>query len=132
MTEEKIEVIKYRISKAYEVFEESQLLFSQDYFFGTTNRLYYSCFYAVLALLLLKDLNSKTHKGVLMLFYKNFIATNIFEKKWNSLYHKMYDARHEGDYIDKIEMEKEEVESYIPEVKDFIDTINSYIAKEIS
>jgi len=131
MTEESKELIRYRISKAYTVYEEAQALFDLNLLFGTTNRLYYSCFYVVLALLFLKGLNSKTHKGVMVLFYKNFIENQIFDKKWNNIYHRVFDLRNEGDYMDNVEIEKEEVQELMIEVKEFIDTIQEYISKEI-
>ena len=130
MTEEKKELIKYRLSKAYQVFEEAKLLSNQNFFFGTTNRLYYSCFYAVLALLLLNDLNSKTHKGTLHLFYQNFIEPGLIDKKWNTLIRKVFDLRSEGDYLDYIEVEKEEIDMLIIEVKEFIDIIGNFIDQE--
>ena len=131
MTEEAKELIKYRISKSYTVFKEAKALFDLNLLFGTTNRLYYSCFYAVLALLILQNLNSKTHKGVMHLFYKNFIEKGIVDKKWNNLYHRIFDLRNEGDYMDDVEIEIEEVRELISEVKEFIDAINDYITKEI-
>ncbi len=50
----KNEIIEYRKTRALETLEEAKLLFNNDRLFATVNRMYYSLFYAVIALLLVK------------------------------------------------------------------------------
>lgn len=51
--------VAYRLSKAYESFEDARLLADNGSWNSSVNRLYYSCYYAVSALLLQKDVTTQ-------------------------------------------------------------------------
>jgi uncharacterized protein (UPF0332 family) len=91
------------------------------------NRLYYSCFYAVSALLQKHDLVSGKHSGVKSLFNQHFVKTNIVNKEKGKLYNRLFDARQEGDYIDFVYYNSEDVTPWIKEVRLFINTISQLI-----
>ncbi len=55
--------IDYRLQKADESFADAELLAKNGRWNAVVNRLYYACFYAVIALLLSKDIKSTTHEG---------------------------------------------------------------------
>lgn len=63
------ELIKYRIEKAWATFEDAELLVKEARGGSALNRMYYSCFYAVMALLISIEQSPKTHKGTKNLFY---------------------------------------------------------------
>ena len=94
------ELVKYRISRAIETYEEAQLLAKENYWNTVANRLYYTCFYLVSALLLQKKLKLSTHNGVKTEFHKNFVKTNLVSKKSGKLYSRLSNLRQEGDYLD--------------------------------
>jgi hypothetical protein len=52
MIGDKDDLVKYRLEKAKETFEDAQLLIESKRWNSAINRLYYSAFYAVIALLL--------------------------------------------------------------------------------
>ena len=54
MSFEKKDIIKYRIEKAHRTFQEAQSLIQSEFWSGAVNRLYYSCYHIVKALLLKK------------------------------------------------------------------------------
>jgi uncharacterized protein (UPF0332 family) len=56
MIENKEEYIKYRFHRAEESFEEALILAEKGHWNAVVNRLYYSCFYAVIAALLKNDI----------------------------------------------------------------------------
>jgi len=85
MINAKEELILYRIQKAENTLEESNLLAGQNFFNTAVNRLYYACFYSVIALLLHYDISAKTHKGVNILFQKHFISTGLFSEEKGAL-----------------------------------------------
>ena len=53
----KDELIEYRKKRAIETLEEAKLLFNNNKIYATVNRIYYSLFYAVISLLLVKNLS---------------------------------------------------------------------------
>jgi len=62
-SEERKELVAYRISKAKETLNEIPLHIQNELWNTAVNRLYYTCFYAVSALLLNKAILSKTQAG---------------------------------------------------------------------
>ena len=91
------------------------------------NRLYYSCFYAVLALLEKHGFASSKHTGVKSFFNQHFIKTGKISKEQGKLYNNLFDARQEGDYIDFVYFDADIVEPWFPKVKDFIAIITNLI-----
>jgi len=119
MSFEKDDIVKYRIEKAHTTFEEAQSLIQSEFWSGAVNRLYYSCYHLVKALLLKNDIKATTHNGVRTEFFKHFIKTGILDKKVSVLYSELMNKRQESDYDDFFEFEKEDVIPLIEEVKGF-------------
>ena len=57
---DKDEIVNYRIRKARETFNEVQLHIDNKLWNTAVNRLYYACYYAVIALLIHKDFKPHT------------------------------------------------------------------------
>ena len=58
--ENKDEYIKYRFKRAEESLDDALILIEKNKWNTAINRLYYSCFYAVIALLLNNDIETRT------------------------------------------------------------------------
>ena len=119
MSLEKEDIIKYRIEKAHLTFQEAQSLIQSEFWSGAVNRLYYSCYHIVKALLLKNDIKASTHNGVRTEFFKYYIKTGILDKKASILYSDLMNKRQESDYDDFFEFEKADVLPLIDEVKEF-------------
>ena len=76
---EKNDLIKYRLEKAHTTLTEAKSLSEQGFFSGAANRLYYSCFYTVIALLAKDDIPARTHNGVRSEFFRLYIKTGILD-----------------------------------------------------
>lgn len=59
----KQDYINYRVLKSNEVFEDAKLLVNNHRWNSSVNRLYYSSFHLVSALLYKYDIKSETHNG---------------------------------------------------------------------
>lgn len=66
--------IKYRIQRAKETYQDAIFLFEKGSLNSCINRLYYSAFYAVIALLLANDIEVKSHNGVKQKLGEEFIT----------------------------------------------------------
>lgn len=121
------ELIKYRLSRALETYEEALILARENHWNASANRLYYSCFYAVSALLLKNGLNTSTHNGVKTEFHKSFIKSGIISKHSGRTYSRLFNLRQEGDYLDFKRLEQTDVDSFFPEVNEFIHEISSHL-----
>lgn len=63
MNETRKDLINYRLSRAKDTFEDAQILAEKQKWNSSINRLYYSAYYAVMALLLNSDLKPTTHNN---------------------------------------------------------------------
>lgn len=121
------ELIKYRHLRALETYEEAIILARENHWNAAANRLYYSCFYAVSALLLKNGFNISTHNGVKTEFHKSFVKTNLISKQSGRIYSRLFNLRQEGDYVDFKRLEKEDVDSFFSEANEFIAEISSLL-----
>ena len=91
--QEQQELIQTRIDKALVTIAEAQFQFEHQYWNTAVNKLYYSCFYAVSALLASIDVYPKRHQGIQQMFSQHFIKTAIFTKEANKFYSKLFEMR---------------------------------------
>jgi uncharacterized protein (UPF0332 family) len=113
------ELVKYRFSRAKETFDEAILLATGNYWNAVANRLYYSCFYLVSALLIQKDLSFNSHNGVKSEFHRSFVKTEKITIKSGKLYSRLFNLRQEGDYADLKRFKKDDIEPFISDVEEF-------------
>ena len=71
--EERNEYIRYRIETAYKTFDAAKMLADNEFWNSSVNRLYYSLFYAVNALLVLNEIKTKTHSSIKSQFSLHFM-----------------------------------------------------------
>lgn len=57
------DLAKYRITRAKETLNEVSILIENKLWNTAVNRLYYACYYAVMALLIKKGIKTRTHMG---------------------------------------------------------------------
>ncbi|MFA5819933.1 MAG: HEPN domain-containing protein [Bacteroidales bacterium] len=69
--------IRYRFNRAEESFDDALILIENKKWNTSVNRLYYSCFYAVIALLLKNEIETHTHDGARIKFSNEFIKTGF-------------------------------------------------------
>ena len=105
MTKGQKELIEYWLKRAEETLDEAKVMQESNHLHGCVNRLYYSCFYAVTALLLAENLSSSKHSGVIALFNKNFVKPGVISIEMGKFYSRLFENRIESDYGDWIEVE---------------------------
>ncbi|MGD8212059.1 MAG: HEPN domain-containing protein [Desulfobacterales bacterium] len=124
MTDEHTEaLIKYRIERAEETYNEALLMQTGEHWNACANRLYYACFYAVSALLVKYGFSSSKHAGIKSLFNQHIIKKKVLEKSQGRLYNQLFEARQEGDYVDFVSFDRDLIEPWMQKVKAFIDDI---------
>ena len=92
----KADLIKYRMVRARDTFEDAQILAEKKRWNSTINRLYY----AVMAILLTEDLKPTTHNGAKSNFTEYFIKTDRIPKEFGKIYSQLFTWRQKGDYDD--------------------------------
>jgi len=125
--EEKKAYILYRIEKAEQTWQETNLHAQNKLWNTCANRLYYAAFYALTALLLQEGYETQTHKGVKTLFAQHFIKTKRIEPIYNNLYNELFDKRQAGDYADLLDWTEDDILPLIAPTKEFIEVIKRLI-----
>jgi uncharacterized protein (UPF0332 family) len=122
--------IQYRMERANESFAEAKLLAESNHWNTVANRLYYSCFYAVIALLLKNEINAKTHSGVRNKFHEFIFIYKTIDLSCGRLYSKLFDLRQSGDYEDMVILDKETVEPLISMTQSFLEEVHKLIVSD--
>ena len=94
------------------------------------NRLYYSLFHAVSALLINDSHEVGSHRGAINKFSLFYVKTGIFSKEEGRLYSRLQQLREDGDYNCSIDVEQEEVVGKIEPTRQLIEKIKRYIAEK--
>jgi uncharacterized protein (UPF0332 family) len=128
MFEGKNEYIRYRIETAKTTFDAAKVLADNNYWNSVVNRLYYSVFYAVNALLVHHDIQTKSHSATKSQFSQHFIKTGKFDKKYGRLFSELFDWRQKGDYENIFDYEADAVRPLFDPVWEMI----LFIEKEIN
>jgi len=116
----KTDLIKYRLLRARDTFEDAQILAEKNRWNSAINRLYYSAYYAVMALLLSENMKPTTHNGAKSNFTEHFIKTNRISKGYGKVYSQLFTWRQKGDYDDLFDFDEEKVKPYFQPVKELI------------
>jgi uncharacterized protein (UPF0332 family) len=109
--------INYRVSKSKEIFSDAEYLASDNRWNSCVNRLYYSSYYLVSALLYLNNIKTDTHNGVRTQFFMNFVKTGKIDTEAGKLYSNLFRWRQESDYADFKDFDQETVEPLIEETR---------------
>ncbi len=125
--DDKGKLLQYRLDRANESLKAAELLIDNELLIPAMNRIYYSMFYAVGALLVLRDANFSKHGQVKGFFNREFIKTEIFPVKFGKLFNTVFEYRQKYDYVDLIYPDDEMLSDYLSEAQSFIDTVSSFI-----
>lgn len=101
MTEKakKAEIVRYWWDRAQESLAAARRELAANSYNFAMNRVYYSLFYAVSALLLEEGHRFKKHSGVRAAFNREIIKTGRMEQQHGDLYNEVFDDRQTGDYV---------------------------------
>ena len=91
-------LMTYRLEQADESLKAAELLLQGKLLRPSVNRAYYVMFYAVLALLASKKMETSKHSGVISLFDKEFVKTGSFPKEFSKWLHDAFTVRQRSDY----------------------------------
>jgi uncharacterized protein (UPF0332 family) len=127
-----LDYVRYRMDRADEALDVARLVLKLGHPQDAVNRLYYACFYAVSALLLLEGMQSSKHKGVRNLFDLHWIRPGRLPRQMGSFYRELMDARGAADYEDMVEFSRGDIESWLVEARGFVDEVKKRVEELIA
>ena len=125
--DERKEYVKYRIESAHKTFEAAKVLAENGFWNSAVNRLYYSLFYAVNALLVINEIQTKSHSATKSQFSLYFVKTGKIDKKYGKLLSELFDWRQKGDYENIFDYDNESVQPLFKPVIEMIRLIEKEI-----
>lgn len=121
--EERKAIVTYRLNKAKETLKEVKAVGELGYWSLAANRLYYSAYYASVALLIHNGIETSTHKGAIRMLGQIFVKEKVLTTDDSKLLGRLFSMRQTGDYEDLFDWEEEDVVPLIEKVEDYIDRI---------
>jgi len=132
MNDAEITLIRYRMDRSKEALSAAGLMYEKGHYNDAVNRLYYSCFYAVIALLATEGIHPVKHTAARAFLNKNWIKTGKLSKGTGFLYNTLFDRREKGDYGDYFRFSRDDVENWLKSVEKAIGEIFQAIERQLA
>lgn len=121
------DLIKYRLSSAKEKLTSAKLLLEAGLYKDSVGRSYYAIFSAIRAVLAVRQVDFSKHAGVIAYFQKEFIKTEIFDKKYSKYLQQAFQIRNSCDYDDFFIVSKQDAEEQYERATEMLIVIEEYI-----
>ena len=128
--DERNAVISYRIENAWKTLQDVENIIPLKQWNTIANRLYYSAYYILSALLIKNGHVAHTHAGVKNLFALHYVKTGIVDKEDLRFYTRLFDFRLKGDYDDFFDLTENDLLPLIEPAKNFINKIEQLIKEQ--
>ena len=122
-------IVNRELEKSQRTFEDVLFCAREGKWETAANRLYYSLFHAMSALLIHDGYQVKSHRGILAMFGEHYVRTEIFSKKDGSLLSELVIMRDNADYNCFFEADEEKLKPYLEPTRMLLDKIKRHIAE---
>lgn len=123
------DLIKYRMSSAKEKLTSAKLLLEAGMYRDSIGRSYYAIFSAIRAVLAVRQVDFSKHAGVIAYFQKEFIKTEIFDRKYSKYLQQAFQIRNSCDYDDFFIVSKQDAEEQYIRATEMLAVIEEYIGQ---
>ena len=120
-------LIDYRLRQATETIELAHFLVMSEKYVIAVNRIYYGMYYALTALALKNGFETSKHGQLIGWFNKEFVATKKLDPQFGKILRNAFHNRTKGDYDAFIDFSRNEVDSMLVEMTDFINEIKKLL-----
>ncbi|MBO5580045.1 MAG: HEPN domain-containing protein [Prevotella sp.] len=121
-------LVELELEKADKTFKQVAVLQREGYWDTMANRLYYSLFHAVSALLINDQREVGSHKGAAIRFHQYYVKTGLFSEEEGSFYSQMETLREKSDYNCFFNVTETDIVSKVTPASAFIEKVKRYVA----
>ncbi len=126
--ENTFKVAKEYMERSDKAISAAQLLFKNEFFEDAISRAYYSVFHASKALLCLLGEDTRTHKGLQVVFGIRVIKEGLLEQKFGRILNKLLSFRESADYGIVSFISEEDARNAINDAEVFITKIKDLLS----
>ena len=121
------DLIRYRLISAKEKLTSAKLLLDAGLYKDSVGRSYYSIFSSMRAVLAIRQVDFSKHAGVISYFQKEYIKTNIFDKKYSKYIQQAFQIRNGSDYDDFFIVSRQDAEEQYQRAEEILKVVQEYI-----
>lgn len=122
-------LVELELEKAESTFRQVAVMQREHYWDTMANRLYYSLFHAVCALLISDQREVGSHKGAAIRFHQYYVKTGVFTADEGSFYSQMETLREKSDYNCFFNVTEADIVPKVAPAASFIEKVKQYIAE---
>jgi len=122
-----LDLAKYRMKKAEDDLETSEIMFKNNKYSQSINRSYYAMFHAVRSLLALSKFDSQKHSAVISYFNHHFIKSSKIEVEYSKMLTTAFKFRNDSDYKDFYTITRQDAELQLENAEKFIKKIQQFL-----
>ena len=117
------------LERAYDALESSKILLQSGKFNAAASQAYYAIYYAARALLSVKGIRPKTHRGLVAKFGLEFVAKGYIEETYGKILAKALSLRERADYDVDYSVSEEEATAIVDDAERFVEIAASVLEK---
>lgn len=125
------DLIKYRLDSANEKLTSAKVLLDAGLYRDSVGRSYYAIFSAIRAVLAIRQVDFSKHAGVIAYFQREFIKTEIFDKKYSKYLQQAFQIRNSCDYDDFFIVSKQDAEEQYERAMEILRVIEEYLVEKM-
>jgi len=118
---------RLRIEEAKSALDDARAMANEERWRSCSNRMYYACFYAALAILALDGKGSSKHTAVRSLFLKDYVNQGLFPRSIGRFYADVLDARINADYALEKPLPVEKISEWLVAASEFIKVVEDHV-----
>lgn len=125
--EDRTLIVNRELAKAKEAFDDILFLRQGGRLSAAANRLYYTVFHAVSALLIHDGYQATRHNGSHILFSQHYIKTGVLPSDFGKLYNNLQTLREKSDYNCFFDVKEQDIAEGVDLARQLIQTIENLI-----
>jgi uncharacterized protein (UPF0332 family) len=119
--------IQTLLSLAKEELYAAEILLENTLYRACISRAYYSLYHTVQALLAAKNINARTHRGLIQQFGQQFIKPGELSQKLSRTLSETFDLRQLSDYDETIPITQQQADKTLENAKLFISEATKWL-----
>lgn len=125
--EDRVALVKYRMERSDETMQEAEYSAQGGWYNLAVSRLYYACYYAAVAVLISKSVETQSHSGVRAMMALHLVKEGLLAKEHLTTFTLLFHSRQSSDYDDFVICDADTYNSFLPKAKSCIIALKKII-----